>query len=113
MHTRQHTGERPYSCLDCDHHFTDSSNYIKHMKGKHGVVSTRRNATYKVEQNTELQPAIIHSPTEEEMLVAEQLQSSQPTQMAQILQSPPQQALELTTDHLLHQQLRPLVSIPQ
>ncbi|XP_044729591.1 zinc finger protein OZF-like [Chrysoperla carnea] len=48
-HIRQHTGERPYSCLECNHHFANSSNYIKHMRGKHGVMSTRKNAISKLD----------------------------------------------------------------
>lgn len=42
-HRRQHTGERPYSCLECQHHFTNWPNYNKHMKRRHGINKSRSN----------------------------------------------------------------------
>lgn len=30
-------GERPYSCNECQHHFTNWPNYNKHMKRRHGI----------------------------------------------------------------------------
>ncbi|CAB0018511.1 unnamed protein product, partial [Nesidiocoris tenuis] len=40
-HRRQHTGERPYSCYECQHHFTNWPNYNKHMKRRHGINTSR------------------------------------------------------------------------
>lgn len=34
---RQHTGERPYSCIECNHFFANDGNFIKHLKGRHGL----------------------------------------------------------------------------
>lgn len=31
------SGERPYSCNECQHHFTNWPNYNKHMKRRHGI----------------------------------------------------------------------------
>lgn len=43
-HRRQHTGERPYSCEECQHHFTNWPNYNKHMKRRHGINKSRANS---------------------------------------------------------------------
>ena len=41
-HRRQHTGERPYSCTECQHHFTNWPNYNKHMKRRHGINTSQQ-----------------------------------------------------------------------
>ncbi|KPI96725.1 Zinc finger protein 846 [Papilio xuthus] len=37
LHLRQHTGAKPYNCVQCQRDFTNGSNYKKHMKRRHNI----------------------------------------------------------------------------
>ncbi|RZF34456.1 hypothetical protein LSTR_LSTR013026 [Laodelphax striatellus] len=77
-HRRQHTGERPYSCYECEHHFTNWPNYNKHMKRRHGINlsrATRVKLDHDTVSNSVIQNTAPAAPTD--MLQTTQIQQIQ------------------------------------
>lgn len=87
-HRRQHTGERPYSCLECQHHFTNWPNYNKHMKRRHGINTSRTTRS-----ENKFLPA-----TTPPILQQQQQQQPQPQQAEPLEESPPVPTPQLYQD---------------
>lgn len=63
VHTRQHTGERPYACLECRRQFTNWANYNKHMKRIHNCDTSSRKRNTQHPSANNFQPDLFNIKT--------------------------------------------------